>query len=53
MLVPILRDKKGLLDVDAPKICPLRLLRIKILLAARATARFRSMNGRNHGMGVL
>lgn len=53
MLAPILRDKEGLLDVDALEKCPLRLLRIKILLTARATARFRSMNGRNHSMGVL
>ncbi len=53
MLVPIFRDKEGLLDVDAPKKCPLRLLRIKILLTARATTRFRSMNGRNHGLGVV
>jgi hypothetical protein len=54
MLVFILRDEEGFLYVHSLKKSPLiLLLRVEILLAARATSSIRSMNGRNHSMGVF
>lgn len=54
MLVFILRDEEGFLHVHPLKKSTLiLLLRVEILLTARATSSIRGMNGRNHSMGVF
>lgn len=54
MLVFILRDEEGFLHVHPLKKSPLiLLLRVEILLAARAASSIRGMYGRYHSMGVF